>query len=213
MNHITTRPSPSSAAYHFFQICAQFLRPINRRHAASYRRTRSRLNIKPDESFLPSRTELHDHIIYNPPPSAPNVYHTPTIFLPLSDPRRHFTQSLRSSIGSGLLPTGESSQVAQVELPPPVRQPYEKKYHLKEEDMEEMRQLRRSDPEKWSANQLAKKFDCSSLFVKFVTEGLSRAKQEQQKQVTEAVKSRWGKKRRVAREDRAIRKEKWYQDA
>jgi Mitochondrial ribosomal protein subunit L20 len=79
--------------------------------------------------------------------------------------------------------------------------------------MEEMRALRREDPVKWSATQLAKKFDCSSLFVGFVTEGLSKGKQEQQKRVTQVVKSRWGTKRRIAREDRAIRKERWYRDA
>ena len=79
--------------------------------------------------------------------------------------------------------------------------------------MEEMRELRRADPDRWSAKQLARKFDCSSLFVSFVTEGLSKEKQQQQKQVTRVVESRWGNKRRVAREDRAIRKERWYRDA
>jgi len=80
--------------------------------------------------------------------------------------------------------------------------------------MEEMRALRKEDPVKWSASQLAKKFDCSSLFVSFVTEGIVlNSKKEQQKQVTQVVKSRWGTKRRVAREDRAIRKERWYRDA
>lgn len=213
MNHITARPSPSSASYRFFQICAQFLRPTSRRYAASYQRTRTRLNVKPDASFLPSRTELHDHIIHNPPPSSPNVYHTPTIFLPLSDPRRQIVGTLRTAPRSGLAAITESSQMAQDELSPPVRQPYEKKYHLTAKDMDQMRELRKADPGKWSVNQLAKKFDCSSLFVSFVTEGLSKEKQEQQKQVTEVVKSRWGKKRRVAREDRAIRKERWYMDA
>jgi len=75
-----------------------------------------------------------------------------------------------------------------------------------------MRALRKADPVKWSASQLAKKFDCSSLFVSFVTEGLSKEKQAQQKLVTQVVKSRWGTKRRVAREDRALRKERWYRD-
>ena len=79
--------------------------------------------------------------------------------------------------------------------------------------MEEMRQLRREDPLTWSATALAKKFDCSRVFVMFVTEGLAKGKQEQQKRLTEIVRSRWGVKRRVAREDRAIRKERWYNDS
>jgi Mitochondrial ribosomal protein subunit L20 len=181
---------------------------ISCRHQSSYRRTRSRLNIKPDASFLPSTTEPHDHIIYNPPPSAPNVYHTPTIFLPKTDRRRQFHQVAipadpRISLASSASPS---------ELSPPARKPYEKRYHLTKEDMKEMRRLRREDPIEWSAKKLAKKYDCSSLFVGFVTEGIAKEKQEQQKQVIEVIRSNWGVKRRTAREDRALRKERWGRD-
>ena len=181
---------------------------ISRRYQSSYRRTRSRLNIKPDPSFLPSTTESHDHITYNPPPSAPNVYHTPTIFLPKTDRRRQFHKGAIPRDPQASL----TSSAPPLELPPPVRQPYEKRYHLTKEDMEEMRRLRREDPIEWSAKKLAKKFDCSSLFVGFVTEGIAKEKQEQQKQLTEVIKSRWGVKRRTAREDRALRKERWGRD-
>lgn len=75
-----------------------------------------------------------------------------------------------------------------------------------------MRRLRREDPIEWSAKKLAKKFDTSNLFVGFVTEGIAKDKKEQQKQVTELVKSRWGVKRRTAREDRELRKERWGRD-
>lgn len=88
----------------------------------------------------------------------------------------------------------------------------EKKYHLTEKDVEEMRELRKADPVQWSINRLAKKFDCSPMFAIFVTEGLAKEKGEQQKMVTQIVKSRWGIKRREAREDRQIRKERWYRD-
>ena len=66
---------------------------------------------------------------------------------------------------------------------------------------------------KWSAAKLAKKFECSSLFVGFVTEGIAKQKKDQHKQVLDVVKSRWGPKRRRAREDRALRKERWGKDA
>ena len=66
---------------------------------------------------------------------------------------------------------------------------------------------------KWSVSQLAKKFDCSGIFVSFVTEKIAKEKKEQQKRVTDAVKSRWGVKRRAAREDRALRRERWYSDS
>jgi len=214
MQSINTGHSISSASSRFFQLCVQVLRPAYRRHQSSYRRSRSRLNVKPDASFLPSKTETHDHIIFNPPPSAPNVYHTPTIFLPKTDRRRQLHQPLPSRDSESVLSTvaSVSTSTTHQRLPPPVRKPYEKRYHLTEKDMEEMRALRRQDPVKWSAAQLAKKFDCTSLFVGFVTEGLAKEKQEQHKLVTQVVKSRWGVKRRVAREDRALRKERWYRD-
>ena len=75
-----------------------------------------------------------------------------------------------------------------------------------------MRRLRREDPIEWSATKLAKKFDTSNLFVGIVTEGIAKEKSKQQKQVTEVVKSRWGVKRKTAREDRALRKERWGRD-
>lgn len=76
-----------------------------------------------------------------------------------------------------------------------------------------MRRLRREDPYKWSATQLQKKFDCSNMFVITAIRGLSKEKLEEQRTVSRAVKSNWGIKRRVAREDRQIRKEKWFRDA
>ena len=170
--------------------------PCSRRHESTYQRSRRRLNIKPDPSFLPTNTEQYDHIIYNPPASAPSVYHTPSLFLPQSDPRRK------------LRPTAASDKP----LPIPLRAPYQKKYHLTEVEIEEMRKLRFSDPLQWSAAKLAKKFDCSKLFVSFCTEGAVEIKKKQQAQILEAVKAQWGEKRRKAREERAARKESWERD-
>lgn len=78
-----------------------------------------------------------------------------------------------------------------------------------------MRRLRTEDPLTWSAKKLALKYDCSVLFVGMATEGIAKraGKQEIQKKLTEIVKSRWGQKRRVAREDRQIRREMSYRDA
>ncbi|EHY58421.1 hypothetical protein HRR83_007212 [Exophiala dermatitidis] len=197
----TSYLSTPTASSRFYKLCAQLLQPSSRRHQSTYRRTRSKLNIKPDASFLPSKTEHHDHIIYNPPPSMPNVYHTPNIFLPNNDRRKVFpdpeTRQLQSALSQQL---------------PALKGQAEKKYHLTEKDVEEMRELRKADPVQWSINRLAKKFDCSPMFAIFVTEGLAKEKGEQQKMVTQIVKSRWGIKRREAREDRQIRKERWYRD-
>ena len=211
MNSIVACQRPNLGSGGIFLQCSPALPTTVRRCQSSYRRTRSRLNIKPAASFLPSSIESHDHVIFNPPPSAPNVYHTPTIFLPKNDRRRQLHEAAQSKDSE--LTSGTSTSPPQQRLPPPMRKLSETRYHLTEEDMEKMRRLRMSDPVTWSAAKLAKKFDTSSLFVGIVTEGIAQGKREQQKGVTQVVKSRWGVKRRVAREDRALRKERWYQDS
>lgn len=188
-----------------------FLSQPQRRTQATYQRTKARLRIKPDPTFLPSPSEPQDHIIYNPPPSAPSIYQTPSLFLPPDDPRRQLSspQSTFNSSPSSSSTTTTSPSSSQLSAPL-VRQPYQKKYHLKEIDLEEMRELRKSDPLRWSASKLAKKFDCSPLFVSLATDGMvGKEKRKQQKRVLDVVKSRWGVKRRRAREDRALRRERW----
>lgn len=79
--------------------------------------------------------------------------------------------------------------------------------------MDEMRRLRTEDPMLWSVGKLAAKFECSRFLVQAATASVAHGKKELQKQVLEIVKSRWGVERRVAREDRALRRERWYKDA
>lgn len=172
---------------------------VLRRNQSSYRRTKQRLRVKPDASFGPSQAQTHEHVIYNPPSSAPSVYQTPTKFLPSDDIRR----TLRAAS-----PGGEPSQT---DLPPVFKETPEKKYHLTPADIEEIRKLRLSDPMTWSRWKLARRFDCSPLFIAMVCEA-SPQKKEIQKQVLQAVQSRWGTKRRMAREDRELRKEAWGRD-
>ena len=168
----------------------------SRRNQSSYRRTRQRLRVKPDASFGLSTDQFQEHIIYNPPSSAPSVYHTPTKFLPADDIRR----ALRTDVSTNTQ-----------ELPLASKSTTEKKYHLKPSDIEEIRRLRLSDPMTWSRWKLAKRFECSPVFIAMVCEA-SPQKKEIQKQVLEAVQSRWGTKRRMAREDRRLRKESWGRD-
>lgn len=172
-----------------------------RRHESSFRRTKQRLRVKPDPSFASSTTYTQDHIVFNPPSSAPSVYHTPVKFLPPNDQRRQLFAAT----------TDSDSQPQNTRLPPPVRKPYEKRYHLTAEDMEEIRKLRREDPNVWTRDKLAKKFDCSNLFIGIVCEASQERKESQQK-VLEAVQSKWGRRRRIAREDRGKRRETWGRD-
>ncbi|KAI9671888.1 MAG: hypothetical protein M1817_003433 [Caeruleum heppii] len=151
-----------------------------------------------DRSSAYDSAPLQDHIVFNPPSSAPSVYHTPTKFLPKGDPRRELFAALAEQARHSTSST----------LPPPVRKQYEKSYHLTEDDFAEIRRLRREDPMLWSRERLAKKFNCSSLFVGIVCEA-TKERKEEQRQLLETVKSRWGRKRRNAREDRVRRRENW----
>ena len=186
-----------------------------RRHQSSYRRTRKALRVKPDASFAPSKTETQDHIIFNPPSSAPNIYHTPFKFLPTSDPRRKLhSLATSSSATSPSTPANASStdpSIAAQRMPPPVRPQYEKKYHLQPEQIEEIRRLRAEDPRKWTRVRLAEKFECSQFFVSLCC-CAPEIKAEQDKELAE-IKKRWGRRKTEAREERQARKSLWGRDA
>lgn len=160
--------------------------------------------MKPDPSFTISQSSpQQDHIIFNPPSSAPSVYHTPLKFLPKDDRRRQLYASLDPHQSHHL-----DANRPRAPLPPPVRKPYEKKYHLTAEDVDEIRRLRSDDPVKWSRDKLAAKFECSQLFVGIVCEA-SKEHKDKHIKITEAVKSKWGRRKQMAREDRVRRRETW----
>ncbi|EHK39517.1 mitochondrial 54S ribosomal protein mL58 [Trichoderma atroviride] len=176
-------------------------------------RTKRALKIAPHDSFLPSRTSsaaaaAADSIIYNPPSSEATPEHTPFIFLPRNDPRRQAILRLRSS---GNDPTTYNSSVtAESDLPPEMRyKRRQPKYNLTKEHIEEMRRLRAEDPLAWSVQKLARKFECSTVFVQMAApapaEHLQWLKAKMEKKM-----ERWGPKRTQAREDRKTRAEMLY---
>ncbi|KAI9818653.1 MAG: hypothetical protein M1826_001334 [Phylliscum demangeonii] len=176
-------------------------------HASSYRRTKKKLVIKPEGSFLNLiGTPAQDHIVFNPPSSAPSIYHTPMIFLPKDDPRRNLFAPAARNPSVGGDPASNPPP-----LPPPLTPPKEKRYHLTQDDMVEIRRLRQTDPDQWTRAKLAKKFKCSSLFVGIVCEATKEHKEEQLKRI-EDVKARWGRRRTMAREDRKRRRALWGRD-
>lgn len=200
MNLSVLRPSSVARLASTETVCRSCLSIIFGRHQSSYRRTRKRLNVKPDPSFLSSNeSPLQDHIIFNPPPSAPSLYHTPLKFLPRDDPRRTLFVSTNDAAADVSTPT---------RLPPLAQKPHQKSYHLTEKEITQIRQLREKDPDKWSRLKLAAKFKCSPLFVGIICQ-VSKERQEQLAQKLEAIKAKWGQKRRMAREDRAKRREMW----
>ncbi|CBX91704.1 predicted protein [Plenodomus lingam JN3] len=165
-------------------------------------------------------------LVFNPPSSAPNVYHTPLKFLPKDDKRRQLYAAAQTYAttaahrrqtspiatpgtplsSSSLLPPRPTSA-----LPAPVREPYEKKYHLTDVDIEEIRSLRKSDPKTWTRVKLAAKFGCSQFFVGMVAKAPERAAAVTRSH--EAARQKWGERRRIAREDRERRKLLWGRDA
>ncbi|MCJ1224084.1 hypothetical protein MMC12_000727 [Toensbergia leucococca] len=179
--------------------------PASRRHESSARRTTKRLRVKPDPAFKSSfpANPTQNHVVFNPPSSAPSVYQTPAIFLPQNDRRRELLAQAHSHAN----PYAQSDRP----LPPPVREPYEKKYHLGEAEIVEIRRLRTEDPFQWTRAKLAEKYGCSQFFVGIVVQA-SKERKEQQRQIMENVKEKWGRRKRYAREDRGKRRDMWGRD-
>jgi Mitochondrial ribosomal protein subunit L20 len=202
------------------------------RHESTYRRHAQRLHLPPAPTFTPqSSTPQSTHIIFNPPSSAPNVYHTPLKFLPPGDKRRALYESSQSlyslskDAASPMTRPGTHLHESERSLPaamgprlpesgpkPPSLKPVTgKKYHLTEADVKEMKKLRDEDPRHWTQARLATKFNCSQFFVRLVAKN-EEAGAEHEKRLEE-VKKKWGPGRRQARLERTRRKELWGQDA
>lgn len=179
--------------------CLFTLNASSRRQQSSYRRSKQRLNIAPEPSFLLDKSSpKQDHIIFNPPSSAPSVLHTPLKFLPKEDKRRQL-----------LATTAAKLQARQTTLPPPVhatqRVPH---HHLSDKDIEEIHRLKKQEPDVWTNTKLARKFNCSSMFISicFSQSGIDDTKRKAQvKADADAIAARWGPKRTKARADRAKR--------
>jgi hypothetical protein len=202
------RPSLLSSAAASEWVCFSC-----RRNVSSFRRTRKALRVKPDASFAPSATETQDHIVFNPPSSAPNVYHTPQKFLPPNDPRRRLRAPTSSSTPPSTPGSASGSQLPNNngELPTTVRAQYEKKYHLTPAQVEEIRKLRKEDPKVWTRVKLAEKFECSQFFVSLCCSA-PEIKEKRDKELVQ-IKAKWGRKKTEAREDRQTRKALWGRDA
>lgn len=191
-----------------------FVCHVCRRQESSFRRTRKALRVQPDPSFVPSKTEPQDHIIFNPPSSAPNVYHTPSKFLPKSDPRRKFHSTAPASTTTQTSTPADSAPLnstTATEKLSPIREQYEKKYHLGQAEIDEIRRLRAEDPRKWTRVRLAEKFECSQFFVSLCCSA-PEIKQENDRALA-VIKKKWGRRKTEAREERKARKTLWGRDA
>lgn len=171
-----------------------------RRHESSYRRSKQRLNVKPDSSFLLSNNSpQRDHIIYNPPAAAPSVLHTPVKFLPKEDQRAQLHAAKQAELNS-----------KPVRLGPPLKLRNDVPHnHLSDTDIAEIQKLRREEPEYWSAARLGRKFNCSQMFITICVKesGADNVLTRQHWERIDASRSRWGPRRRMAYEDKLRRKD------
>lgn len=181
--------------------------PVLPEHRAAYTPTGGS-----GRSWRPTNTPRGDTVVYNPPSAAPNVFHTPAIFLAKDDPRRALyarQQQLRSQEAGAAAKTPEEIEAS---LPPAVHRPPEKRYNVGPKEIEEMRALRTADDATWTTGTLAKKFDCSRWFVNQVV----RSSWERRVQLREEEMRRravlWGPRRTKARQDRVKRKALWKYD-
>ena len=214
----STRPTTSSLQTPLYPLL-----PTQQTRAESTTRRHKKLHyLPPAPSYTPKTAVPTPEIIYNPPSASPNLYHTPLKFLPAHDRRRTLllkAQSLNSNIAttatalsSGSRHTGPTLTNAKGKdfLPPPIRQPYEKKYHLTPDQIREIQELRASDPDKWTRVRLAEKFGCSQFFVGLVAK--SEGKAERVEEGHRRARERWGPIRRRARREREQRRELWGRD-
>lgn len=201
------------------------LQPLTQcRHESSTRRHRKLLALPEAPSYTADSSA--PTLVFNPPSSAPNVYHTPLKFLPKEDKRRQLYTAAQKWASTTAHRTQEPNVAApgtplsspsylppsrSAGLPAPIRQPYEKQYHLTAAEVEEIRRLRSSDPRQWTRVKLAEKFGCSQFFVGMVAPAPARA--EAVSREHEAARRRWGARRKLAAEDRQRRKVLWGRDA
>lgn len=138
-------------------------------------------------------------LVYNPAPSAPSPYKTPSVFLPKGVKRLTAESDPRN-------------KEYPIEFMPALREPKEKKYNLTEDDLIEIHKLRTSDPRKWTRKRLAAKFDCSEFMIGVASKP-SPSYTKKMSETLDKIKESWSPRTSRARNDRARRRKLWIADA
>lgn len=130
--------------------------------------------------------------IHRPPPTAPS---------PLS-----YTTSPLSPL------LQEKASPADVPLPPTMRAEAQPSHLVSDEEIAEIRRLRREDGEKWTRAALAKRFNCSQYFIMRIASMDNKARKKvlaKRDQEHEEFRSKWGEKKAFFKEAAKKRKEFW----
>nr|CAG8465493.1 9946_t:CDS:1 [Entrophospora candida] len=93
-------------------------------------------------------------------------------------------------------------------LPPPLKKIQKKKYHLTDTDINSIKELRQKDPDKWTRSKLAKKFNCSQMYIGIVAPTTEERKARLKEQLMEQY-SKMGYKKKFIKEERLRRRDMW----
>lgn len=129
-------------------------------------------------------------LFYNPPSSPPDYKVTPYSLLP--ETVKKMTEK----------------PVFQGKLPPPLTPIKKKKYHLKDEDIKEIRMLRDTGV---SRRELAKRYNASQLFIGMVAP-LNKEKIQEIRKKDQEIKDRWSDHKKEIRMNRSKRRALWKQE-
>ncbi|POS79329.1 hypothetical protein DHEL01_v202271 [Diaporthe helianthi] len=213
--HTLLRPAARSCVSSIRRTLRQQIRS-----KATASRTRRSLNIPPHPTFLaPDSSQQSDHIIFNPPASAPSVYHTPFKFLPKNDPRRranlakifesHFAPTTTTGGAAAGAPALEATDLPTL----PSNHKYNPAFHergpITKDEVDEMRRLREEDPHKWNVRALSDKYAIPHIFVMMCCQA-PKEKLEFERTKMELIRQRWGPIRAKAKEDRHRRTQMLY---
>jgi hypothetical protein len=157
----------------------------------------ARPNPRPKDPVLNSPNAKVEQIapdvtfIHNPPSSVPTPY------------------SLTTAPASPLL-SKPSAAPASDNLPPALRpsQKAGEQTRLTQAQMNELRELRLSDPKTYSCQVLARKYGCSPVFVSMVAPLPAEQRVEIERE-RESAKAQWGERKTLIRAARKRRREFW----
>lgn len=131
----------------------------------------------PRGKFNPKRSAFNfkpkpvEGLVHNPPAAIlkPSMQ-TPYIFLPPNDPRRELAKQYRLS----------EDVVADMPVIRAFKAPHEREYAVTKEVVDQIKQLRKEDPERWNLKELSKKFDIElTKLVYFLKSDLQKVNKTQ----------------------------------
>jgi len=158
----------------------------------------------PDPLADVPKIQLEDNLtfIHRPPPTMPSPESLTTApSSPLLHPPVQPQDTTTSLTDPSLPPVSRPSLIPKKQYP-----------RLTDQAIQSMRDLRHSDPAKWTRTKLAARFDCSPGFVSLVA-GLKGS--DWKKQVRDVAqehqrsRDKWGEKKALLQKIRAKRKEFW----